>query len=427
MAESLEDLQRATFGYFVHETNPLNGLVPDNTRLGAPCSIAAVGLGLAAYPVAVERGILARADAARRIRATLRFFRDAPQGKEPDATGHKGFYYHFLDMRTGRRTWRCEISTVDSAFLLAGALAAGVYFDRDTALEREVRETAEELYRRADWEWALNGGLLVSHGWRPENGFIRHRWDGYSEALLLYILGLGSPTHPLPAASYQEWTSSYKWRRLYGTDFLFARSLFEHQLSHMWIDLRGIQDDFMREKGIDYFENSRRATHVQREYATRNPRGFRGYGEDCWGVTASDGPGPAVLVVDGVRRRFWGYRGRGVPNGPDDGTIAPWAAIASLPFAPDIVLSAMDHFYRVYPQMTSHYGFKCSFNPTYTRGAARGVGWIAKGYFGLDQGPIVCMIENHLTGAFWEMMRTCGPIRTGLSRAGFSGGWLERP
>src|SRR5450759_540844 len=116
MADSLEDLQRATFGYFVQETNPLNGLVPDNTRIGAPCSIAAVGLGLAAYPVAVERGILARADAARRVRTTLRFFRDAPQGKEPDATGHKGFYYHFLDMKTGRRVWRCEISTVDSAF-----------------------------------------------------------------------------------------------------------------------------------------------------------------------------------------------------------------------------------------------------------------------------------------------------------------------
>jgi hypothetical protein len=427
MAESLEDLQRVTFGYFVHETNPLNGLVPDNTRLGAPCSIAAVGLGLAAYPVAVERGIVTRADAARRVRKTLRFFRDSPQGEDPDATGHKGFYYHFLDMKTGRRVWRCELSTVDSTFLLAGALSAGVYFDRDTALEREVRETAEDLYRRADWEWALDEGLLVSHGWRPESGFIRHRWDGYSEALLLYILGLGSPTHPLPAASYDEWTRSYRWRRLYEIDFLFARSLFEHQLSHMWIDFRGIQDAFMRDKGIDYFENTRRATHVQREYAKRNTRGFRGYGEDCWGVTASDGPGPAVLVVDGVRRRFWDYRARGVPDGPDDGTIAPWASIASLPFAPDIVLRAMDHFYRVYPQMTSHYGFKCSFNPTCTRGTRGGAGWIAKGYIGLDQGPIVCMIENHLSGMFWEMMRTCDPIRTGLSRAGFSGGWLERP
>jgi len=426
MAESLEQLQRATFEYFMRETNLANGLVPDSTRLDSPCSITAVGLGLAAYPVAVERGYVTRPDAAKRVLTTLRTFRDSQQGPEPDATGHRGFYYHFLDMKTGRRVWRCELSTIDSTYLLAGTLAAGTFFDHDTAVEREIRETAELLYRRADWEWARNDGLLVSHGWRPERGFIRHRWDGYNEALLLYILSLGSPTHPLPPESYAQWTRTYQWQRLYGIEYLHARSLFEHQLSHMWIDTRGIADTFMRERGIDYFENTRRATYVQREYAKRNTAGFRGYGEDCWGFTATDGPGPARFRVDGVMRRFWDYRARGIPNGPDDGTIAPWAAIASLPFAPEIVLPAIDFFRREYPQMTSHYGFKCSFNPTFTRGAQRGVGWISKGYFGLDQGPIVCMIENHLTGVFWEIMRSCPYIETGLRRAGFTGGWLGR-
>jgi hypothetical protein len=426
VTESLEDLQKATFGYFVKETNPANGLVPDNTRTGAPCSIAAVGLGLASYPVAVERGYLRRSDAARRVLTTLRFFERAPHGPEPDATGHHGFYYHFLDMSTGRRVWKCELSTVDSTFLLAGALAVACYFDLDSPDEREIRDTATELYARADWPWAANEGLLVSHGWRPERGFIRYRWDGYSEATLLYLLALGSPTHALGPESYEEWTRTYRWMRLYGYDFLYAGGLFEHQLSHLWVDFRGIQDAFMREHGIDYHENTRRATYVQREYAIRDPRGFRGYDRDTWGVTASDGPGPARFVVDGRMRRFYDYRARGVPFGTDDGTIAPWAAIASLPFAPEIVLPAIDNLYRRYPQMSSEYGFKCSFNPTFTRGTRRGVGWIAKGYFGLDQGPIVCMIENHLTGGFWELMRSCRPIRDGLARAGFTGGWLDR-
>ena len=426
MAEALEQLQRAAFGYFMHEANPANGLVPDNTRLDSPCSITAVGLGLAAYVVAVERGCATRADAANRVRTTLRFFRDSRQGPEPDSTGHRGFCYHFLDMKTGRRVWRSELSTVDSTYLLAGALAAGTFFDHDTAVEREIRETAELLYLRADWEWARNDGLLVSHGWRPERGFIRHRWDGYNEALLLYILGLGSPTHPLPPESYAEWTRTYRWKRLYGIEYLHARSLFQHQLSHTWIDTRGIADTFMRERDIDYFENTRRATYVQREYAKRGTRGFRGYGADCWGLTATEGPGPARFRVDGVMRRFWGYRARGVPDGPDDGTIAPWAAIASLPFAPEIVLRAIAFFQREYPQLMDRYGLTCAFNPTFSRGGRRGIGWISKVYFGLDQGAVVCMIENHLTGLLWDIMRGCPYIETGLRRAGFAGGWLDR-
>jgi len=419
----LAKLQRDTFGYFIDLTNEANGLVPDNTRTDSHCSIAAVGLALATHPVAVERGYITRAQAVDRALSTLRFFRDAPRNGERDGAGYRGFYYHFLGMKDGRRAWGSELSTIDSAFLLAGMLACATYFDRDTAAEREIREVGEELYARAEWDWACDGGVVVRHGWRPERGFIPYGWTGYNEALLLLVLGLGSPSHPLPAEAYAEWTRTYRWKKLYGQEHVFGGPLFVHQLSHVWIDFRGIQDDYMRRRGIDYFENSRRATYVQQAYAMHNPCGFRGLGENIWGVTASDGPGPARLTVDGRERRFYGYRGRGAPWGPDDGTIAPWAAIASLPFAPEIVLPAIDAFHERYPQMESHYGFKCSFNPTYDV-SGDGSGWISSGYYGIDQGPIVLMIENYLTGFFWDLMKSCPHIVRGLKRAGFRGGWL---
>jgi len=420
--KKLETLQRLTFDYFLKETNLQNGLVPDNTRPGAPCSITATGFSLSAYPVGVERGFIKRRDAIKRTLTTLRFFWTSSHGPEPDATGYKGFYYHFLDMKTGRRTWNSELSTIDSTFLIAGALTAAEYFDRDAADEREIRALANAIYARADWQWAQNRGVTVTHGWRPESGFIKYRWQGYNEALILYVLGLASPTHPLPANSYPAWTRTYKWKKLYGHEFLYAGPLFIHQLSHMWIDFRGIQDDYMRNHTIDYFENTRRATYIQQQYAIRNPRGFKGYGEHIWGLTASDGPGPVRKKVGGKLRRFSDYAARGVPNGPDDGTLAPWAVVASLPFAPEIVLPSLQYFDETFPEMTSKYGFKCSFNPTFS--TASSGSWISKGYYGLDQGPIVLMIENYRSGFLWRLMRRCPYIIDGLRRAGFAGGWL---
>jgi len=420
--DQLETLQRLTFNFFLKETNPENGLVPDSTRQGTPCSITATGFALAAYAVGVERKFLSRNDAIKRTLTTLRFFWNSPHGPEADATGYKGFYYHFLDMNTGRRTWDSELSTIDSTFLIAGALTASQYFDRDTAAEREIRKLASAIYARMDWHWALNGKDTVTHGWRPESGFIKHRWQGYNEAILLYVLGLASPTHPLPLSSYPAWTSTYKWKKLYGHEFLYAGPLFIHQLSHMWIDFRDIQDEYMRRRGIDYFENSRRATYIQQQYAIRNPRGFKGYAEYIWGLTASDGPGPASKRVGNKRLQFYDYEARGVPNGPDDGTLAPWAVVASLPFAPEIVLPSIKYFDETFPEMTSTYGFKCSFNPTFTE--VSGKGWVSKGYYGLDQGPIVLMIENYRSGFLWRLMRRCPYISDGLRRAGFTGGWL---
>jgi hypothetical protein len=422
--EDLGKLQSDTFRYFREEISPANGLIPDNTRKGVPASIAAVGFALTVYPIGVERGYLPRAEAVQKTLTTLRFFHDGPDGAGSDVIGRKGFYYHFLDMKTGQRAWNSEASTIDTAYLLAGALTAAQYFDRDTPDEREICRLAAELYRRADWRWALNGGATVTHGWTPEGGFIKYRWTGYCEALILYILALASPTFPIPKKSYGTWTRTYKWKKLYGYEHLYAGPLFIHQLSHMWIDFRGIQDDYMRSKGIDYFENSRRATYAQQQYALRNPRRFKGYGEFIWGLTASDGPGPATRRLNGKTVKFYDYIARGIPYGPDDGTLAPWAVIASLPFAPEIVLPSLYYFNQNFPEMTSKYGFKCSYNPTFAQSNTKGKGWVSLGYYGLDQGPIVAMIENYRSGFLWNLMKRCPYIVEGLRRAGFRGGWL---
>jgi hypothetical protein len=342
----------------------------------------------------------------------------------PDATGHRGFFYHFLDVTTGRRAWHCELSTIDTAILIAGALTAAAYFNQATDDEREVRRLADALYRRVDWRWAQNGDVTVSHGWKPETGFLRGRWQGYNEALILYVFGLGSPTHPLPERSYLAWTSTYRWKKVYGYEFLFGGPLFMHQLSHLWVDFRGIQDAFMRRRASDYFENSRRATYVNQQYAIRNPKGFRHYGQYAWGITASNGPGPTTRRVRGVTRRFLGYAARGVPYGPDDGTLAPWAVVASLPFAPEIVLPTLQHCSETYPRMEKEYGLVCSINPTFPGRASEGSGWISKNHFALDQGPIILMIENYRSGLIWRLMRSCPYVVGGLRRAGFRGNWL---
>src|SRR5215831_14970538 len=245
--EDLLRLQRTTVQYYLHETNPDNGLVRDKTDLAAPCRIAACGLALATIPAIVERGVVIRKFAAKIARRRLRNLLDLPQGPEADAAGYKGFFYHFLDIETGRRVWDCELSTLDSAFLFAGVLTCASYFDADTADEAEVRRLADILYRRADWDWARNGGKAITHGWRPGTGFIPHCYEGYDEGLLLYVLGLGSPTHPLPPESYAAFCATYQWKEIYGRELLYSGPLFTHQLSHLWVDFRDIRDRFMQD------------------------------------------------------------------------------------------------------------------------------------------------------------------------------------
>jgi hypothetical protein len=419
-AELLGQLQKAAFNYFVEHADPTTGLVADTSRKGSPASIAVVGFALSCYPIGAERGWIARADAATQTLKALRFFWNSPQGPGADATGYKGFYYHFLDMRTGLRVWQCELSPIDTTLLLAGMLTAAAYFTARTAEETEIRTLAEDLYRRIDWRWAQNGRDTVAQGWKPECGFLHSGWHGYSEATILYVLGLASPTFPLPSTSFAAWTSTYQWENIYGYDFLYAGPLFIHLFSHAWIDFRGIQDGFMREKGCDYFENSRRAVSIQREYAARNPHGFIGYGPNFWGVTAGDGPGNLDLRENGQNRRFFGYTDRGAPFGRDDGTIAPWGMLAALPFSPPSALTAIRRMLERYPNICVGLRLSSGFNPSLVD---RG-GWISEGHCGLDQGIVVMMIENYRSGLIWNLMRSCPYPAIGLRRAGFEGGWL---
>jgi hypothetical protein len=422
----LDELQRDAFAYFVYEFNKENGLVVDKTlQANWPASIAATGLALATYLVAVERGWMEREEALQRTLVALRFFHNSPQGKQPSATGYKGFYYHYLDMKTGRRAFKSELSTIDTAYLIGGMLAAASYFQGETQAEDEVRRLAETLYRRIDWDWARAQGPTLCHGWKPETGFLSYRWEGYDESLLLYLLALGSPTHSIPAESYTAVIQNHIWRKIYDYELLYAGPLFVHQYPHMFVDFRELQDNYMREKGIDYFENSRLSTLVQQQYAIRNPKEFAGYGEFCWGITASDGPGPATLKLDGIERVFYDYIARGVPYGPDDGTLAPWAVVASLPFAPEIVLPSIENLNRL-KLKENVYGYKATFNPSFPDKSHNKYGWVSSYHYGINQGPIVLMIENYRTEFLWKLMKQCPSILQGLRKANFRGGWLPR-
>ena len=417
----LERLQYDAFAYFLNTSNAHNGLVADSNRVGSPCSIAVVGFALSAFAVGVERGWIDRADAVGRVLLTLRFFATSDQTGSRTASGYRGFYFHFLDRQTGTRVWRSELSLIDTDLLLAGILTAANFFTADTPAERELRQLADGLYRRVDWRWAQREGACLTHGWMPECGFLNYGWEGYSEAILLYVLGLGSPTHPLTETSFEAWTVTYQWENLYGYEFLYAGPLFVHQFSHAWIDFRGIRDRFMREKRCDYFENSRRATYVQREYAIRNPRSFAGYGSDCWSLSAGDGPSVEPRMVAGRRQTFYGYAARGVPYGPDDGTIAGPSAVAALAFAPEIALPAVRNLYAGGTQAGDRLRAS-GFNPT--AAGPDQAEWIAAGEFGLDQGMTVLMLENVRSGLLWRLGRSNAYFQSGLRRAGFRDGWL---
>jgi hypothetical protein len=432
----LDTLEERTFRWFWDLADPENGLVPDRAPTPSFSSIAAVGFGLTAYPIGVERGYVSRAEARRRVLATLDFFLRAPQGEGRRGTaGYRGFFYHFLDMQKGTRHGRVELSTIDTTLLLAGALFCQSYFDGVDAEEAALRTKAEALYRRVDWRWAAARPPLVALGWHPERGFHAYDWTGYNEAMILYVLGLGSPTYPLDAAAWDAWTRTYVWGSFGGEEHVGFGPLFGHQYSHVFVDFRGIQDGYMRARGIDYFENSRRATLAQRAYAIRNPAGFAGYGENMWGLTAGDGPAAVRRTVGGRRREFWTYSARGASHTEvrDDGTLSPAAAAGSLPFAPELVVPALAEMRRRYGDaLFGPYGFRDGFNSSFPAGAklrhgrmVEGLGWVDDDALGIDQGPILAMIENYRTGLVWRTMRKNPHVVCGLRRAGFSGGWLD--
>jgi hypothetical protein len=400
----LEYLQQTAFDYFWYEANPTNGLIRDRSTTTSPCSIAAVGFGLTAIGIGIDHGWISRAQGRERTLATLRTFAHGPQGtNRTGMIGYKGWYYHFLDMNTATRFlgFNTELSSIDTAWLLAGLLYAKQYFNGPDVQERTIRTLADSIFRRVDWGWMARDTDVLRMGWLPESGFLESSWIGYNEGMMVYLMGLGAGKRPLPASAWACWTGGYNWTTNQGLSFVSFAPLFGHQYSHCWVDFRHIADAYMNAKESSYFENSRRATLAQRTYCIANPGHRVGYGTNVWGLTACDGPEPS------------GYSARGAPPPMnDDGTIAPTAAGSSMPFTPEYSLPALRCFYDQFrTNLWTGYGFRDAFN--------LGARWWGPDVLGIDQGPILLMIENYRSQRVWRRFMQNREIQRGCQRAGF--------
>jgi hypothetical protein len=383
----LDELQRASFRFFWEAADPQTGLVKDRSRADGPdarsvASIAATGFGLTALCIGSHRNFVSEAQARQRARITLQFLRN----RMPH---HHGFFYHFVDARTGQRVWQSELSSIDTALLLCGVLTARQYFT-----DPEIQQLATELYHRVNWPWMLDGGRTFAHGWKPESGFLPHRWDTYSELMMLYLLALGSPTHPVPAEAWQAWRRprlSYQ-----ALDFIFCRApLFVHQYSHAWFDFRGVHDAW-----TNYFDNSVAATRAHRLFCLNLRQRFPLFGPDLWGITASDSARGYVV---------WG----GPPElGPLDGTLVPCAAAGSLPFLPGDCLHTLQTMRAKFgSEVWKRYGFVDAFNPH--------TGWVGPDVIGIDVGITLLMAENLRSGFVWTTFMKNPEVRRAMDRVGF--------
>lgn len=409
-------LEQQTFNYFWATQHPTTGLVPDRASNLEVCNVAAVGFGLSSINVAVSRGWITRAAGRERVLRTLQFLVNLPQGPAASGTaGYRGWFYHFVDTNTGLRIWNSELSTIDTALLLLGVIDCGLYYDGAEASEVAIRAAADTLVGRVEWNFMLRGDNLLSMGWKPESGFLTYSWAGYNEAMALYLLGLGAANNPLPAASWSAWTASYQWKMHHGYSYIWCPtgSLFTHQYSHCWVDFRGLTDAALRANGtgIDYFENSRRATLAQQAYAATKP--FANYGATEFGITACDGP---AATIGGVT--YTGYDGRGAPPGRpttlDDGTLSPTALMGSVPFAPEACVPALRQLYDSYgAAIWSDYGYCDAYNITANR-------WFAPDVIGISAGTNVLMLDNHRGGGLWARMLRSPILQRGLQRAGFT-------
>jgi hypothetical protein len=404
--EFLDYVQQTTFDYFWYAANPANGLVPDRSATGSACSIAAVGFGLTAIGIGVDHGWIARTQAVARVLTTLNTFLNGPQGPGTTGTiGYQGWFYHFLDMNTALNAGS-ELSSIDTVLLLAGVLYAKQYFNGTNADETSIRTTADAIFNRVNWTFFSQGTNVVAMGWLPTSGFSGYgNWIGYDEAMILYVLGLGTATNPLPASAWSQWTSGYTWATTWGQTYVSFPSMYGHQYSHCWTDFRHIADAYMNSHNCTYFENSRRAALSQVAYCSTAPH--TGYSSTVWGLTACDGPG-----ADG----FAGYAFRGIPNTAisalDDGTIAPTAAGGSICFTPEYSVPTLQAFYtRFRIHIWTAYGFRDAFNI--------GAGWYDTDELGIDEGPIVIMIENYRTQKVWQLFMQNAEVQRGLQRAGF--------
>lgn len=423
MLQFQQNLKKRTFTYFWEVIDSVNYQTNDRYPQKTFTSIAATGFALATYCIGAENEYVSREQAAERVLAVLSWLDKAKQGPdEKGVSGYKGLFYHFLTFGDGVRFKNVELSTIDTGLLMAGVLTVQSYFDGNSKTEQQIREIAERLYRNVQWNWAMNGNKTMSMGWHPETGFIEAQWKGYNEAMILLILALGSPTHPIPDNSWAEFTKTYDWSNFMGYEHINFGPLFGHQYSQMFIDFKDIQDAYTKEKGLDYVENSRLATLSNREYSIRNEHGFVGYSTYVWGLTASDGPENITKNVGNKTIQFKTYNARGVANGywEDDGTIVPTAAGGSIPFAPEETLQSLWMMKELYGEkLYQKYGFLDAFNLTYSE-----EGWFNPDYIGIDQGPIIIQLENYESGLIWNTLKKNPHIIRGLKKAGFTGGWL---
>lgn len=405
----LDTLQHTAFNFFWNQVNTTNGLVRDRDTYTSPASIASTGFGLSAICTAIDHGWITRDAGRNRILTALRTFWLGPQGSDSSGMiGYKGFFYHFLDMTTARRFFwgpgnGSELSTMDTGLLLAGILDAKQYFSTTDSLDGVARALADSIYRRVDWEWMRNSFQGLPWAWSPDSGSAGFGlMQGYNEGMITQILALGSPTHAVPSSVWSFWTSGYSWQTWYGYSYVNFPPLFGHQYSHCWLDFRSMRDAYMTAKGITYFENSRRATLAQRQYCIQDAPASYGYTDSLWGLTACDGPAPAYYVARGAP-----------PAQNDDGTIAPTAAAGSIPFAPDIVVPVLRNMYNTYhAQLWTNYGFRDAFNLSKN--------WWDTDVIGIDEGPIILMIENYRAQAVWNRFMQDPDVQQGLTRAGFS-------
>ena len=398
-SELMDALQRQAFDYFVYEAKPLNGLIADKTKADWPASIAAVGFALSSYPVGVERGFIDQGEAAQRTLATLQFFHNSVQSRDADATGYKGFYYHFLDMNDGKRAWNCELSTIDTALLLAGMLTAAQYFSGDGAEDCEIRELADALYRRVDWNWAQNGGPTVTLGWKSRSGFLRYRWQGYSEGLLISCwawarrhircrskaIGNGPPPTNRETSTIRN---IYTRGRCSPISFLTSGSIFLVK-SRTNICVASAATILRTAVAQPTFIGSMRSPI---------PAVIPAMAKTLGGSRRAMARVRRPIASREKNDASFGYRARGAPYGPDDGSLAPWAVAASLPFAPEIVAPALRYFETLKLRESNPYGFKATFNATIGERSHPPQLWVSPFHFGINQGPIVLMIENFRTG-----------------------------
>jgi hypothetical protein len=392
----LEDYAKRSFRYFWDQWSHPTGLFMDRGRMdGSPAgqgvaSSAATGFGLTALCIGAEHGWIPKEQARQRVLITLRFL-------WRHAFHDHGWFYHFMDAKTGERRLDSEISSVDTALLLAGVLTAQGYFLAD----REIRTLAKEIFERVDFVWMLSGSpFFLSHGVVPGSGFIKYRWTAYSEASILYLMAIGSPRHAIPGDSWYAWLRPevryQQWK------FISGGPLFTHQYSHAWVDFRHQKDG--DPSFIDYFENSQIATYAHRDFCISLKTKYSDYGPNMWGVTVSDSPSGYVS---------WG--GSTTP-GEVNGTLVPCAAAGSLMFAPEICLPVLTQMHSVYgDQIYQRYGFTDAFNPNWRDAKL----WVDQDVIGIDQGITLLSIENLLSENVWRWFMRNSYIQSAMERVGF--------